>query len=179
LSPDRTSVASDVVWQPRSSGSVLVEAYGWLPGTTDIIFASNDGVTNCNLTSCLQLFRLSEQLPDLPATLLTPPVNGSNAYHEFSHFRGDGWVYTSIGRDGLGADLWRMKPDGSNQERVTFFGGAYSLAVMGFSQVTGFPEPTFSIVGGMATVPGGFIAGVIHDQNATSIDAWRIDIVAR
>jgi hypothetical protein len=37
----------------------------------------------------------------------------------------------------------------------------------------------FSIVGGMATVPGGFIAGVIHDSDATDIDAWRIDIVAR
>jgi hypothetical protein len=179
LSADRSSVVSDRVWQPRSAGSVLVEAYGWLPGTSDVIFATSDGVTDCNLTSCLQLFRLSDELPDAAATLLTPPVNGSNAYHEFAHFREDGWVYTSIGRDGLGADLWRMKPDGSNQQRVTFFSGAWSLTTAGFAQVTGFPPPTFSIVGGMATVPGGFVAGVIHDQNAASIDAWRIDIVDR
>lgn len=31
----------------------------------------------------------------------------------------------------------------------------------------------------MAAVPGGFIAGVIHDNNATTIDAWRIDLAAK
>jgi Tol biopolymer transport system component len=179
LNPDRTAVTSDLVWQPRSSGSVLVEANGWLPGTSDIVFASNDGVTDCSLTSCLQLFRVADTLPDVGATLLTPPVNGSNAYHEFAHFRGDGWVYTSIGRDGLGADLWRMKPDGSSPERLTFFGGVWSNAELAFARVGGFPEPSYAIVGGMAAVPGGFIAGVTHDANATDLQAWRISLVPR
>ena len=177
LNDKRTTVVSERVWQPRSAGSVLVEAYGWLPGTSDVIFASNDGVTNCSLTSCLQLFRIADELPDVPATLITTPVDGSNAYHEFAHFRGDGWIYTSIGREAQGADLWRMKPDGTNQQRVTFFGGVWSNAQLVFAQAPGFPEPTYSIVGGMATVPSGFIAGVIHDDNAMNIDAWRIDIV--
>jgi hypothetical protein len=176
LDGNRTTVVSDRVWQPRSTGSVLVEAYGWLPGTSDVIFASSDGVTNCTYTSCLQLFRMSDALPDAPATLITAPVNGANAYHEFVHFRGDGWIYTSIGRETQGADLWRMKPDGTTQERVTYFGGAWSSAQLAFAQAPGFPAPAYSIVGGMAAVPGAFIAGVIHDDNAASIDAWRIDI---
>jgi hypothetical protein len=179
LGADRTSVASDRTWQPRSAGSVLVEAYGWIPGTSDVIFAANDGVTNCSSTSCLQLFRISDELPDAAATLITQPVNGANAYHEFAHFRGDGWIYTSIGQEAEGADLWRMTPDGSNQERVTFFGGEWSLAQAAFAQTPGFPAPSYSIVGGMATVPGGFVAGVIHDDTASTIDAWRIDITAK
>ncbi len=179
LDDTHRSVTSDMVWEPRSTGSVLVEAYGWLPGTSDVIFATNDGVTNCNLTSCLQLVRISDQLPDVLATLLTPPVNGSNAYHEFAHFRADGWVYTSIGRDSQGADLWRMKADGSQQERVTFFGGVWSNSSLAFVQKTGFPAPTYSIVGGMAAVPAGFIAGVIHDSSASTIDAWRISLIAK
>ena len=87
------------------------------------------------------------------------------------------FIYTSIGRDGLGADLWRMKPDSSDQERITYFGGVWSNSDFAFVQVNGFPEPKYSIVGGMATVPGGFIAGVIHDDTASDIEAWRIDIV--
>lgn len=176
LNDQRTAVVSERVWQPRSAGSVLVEAYGWLPGTSDVVFASSDGVTNCSLTSCLQLFRIADELPDVPATLITTPVDGSNTYHEFVHFHGDGWIYTSIGREAQGADLWRMKPDGTNQQRVTFFGGVWSSAQLVFAQAPGFPEPAYSIVGGMATVPNGFIAGVIHDDNAMNIDAWRIDI---
>jgi len=117
------------------------------------------------------------KLPDVAATLITQPIGGSNAYHEFVHFRGDGWLYTSIGREAQGADLWRMKPDGSSQERVTFFGGVWSNTTLGFEPVSGFPSPTYSIVGGMATVSGGFVAGVIHDDDASAIEAWRIHIV--
>lgn len=159
----------------------FLEAYGWVPGTNRIIFASDQGVRKPS--QALDWFQA--QLWTIPDTLtggptrVSPKFGTENSYHEFAHIR-DGWVYTSIARDttGTGMDLWRMRLDGTGRERVSWFGGKPRWDWASFStkydQVAGFPLPRYIVVGGLAWNGKGWTAGVARDKNSVSIDAYEI-----
>jgi hypothetical protein len=177
-------LSGERTWTPSSRS--FVETYGWVPGTNRIIFDSDYGIGQqegggwTGHWFAAQLQTIPEDLAAAPARL-TGPIGGANIYHEFAHFNGDGWLYTSVAMDakGGGMDLWRYRPDGTGRERVSWFGGRpgafdWSCLCTSFVQVAGFPPPRYGVVGGMAWIGGAWVAGVAGDTQAKTIDAYRI-----
>jgi hypothetical protein len=163
----------------RTGEKGFYETYGWLDN--QIMFASDTGVRPKNpwgnwLSS--QDWLIPESLsPAAVPQRVTPPFptwwgGQENAYSEFmtptpSGTFGDRgpWIFTSISHGSSGLDLWRIRPDGSGRQQLTFF------------NTRGYPTAQYSIVGGLAVDqrnPKLVYAGVSHDPNSGAIDAWRI-----
>jgi hypothetical protein len=184
-------LAAEREWQhPTQPG--FIEPYGWLPGTNRVVFASDSGTRDPFMWWLgAQLWTIPDDLPAGESrarvsppfrtptwcaayTWCSQPYTDANAYHEFAHFNGDGWLYTSVLRDALGGmDLWRMRYDGSGRERVSWFGGRPDASGAA-TQVPGWPAPRYVVVGSMAWVGGAWVAAVAGDANAQTIDAYRI-----
>ncbi len=179
----RGTLANERSWD---RGRGFYETYGWLGDK--IMFASDAGVRpKSALGSWMsaQDWLIPDTLPrGASATRVSRPMpkaNGgtSNDYHEFMTVAPAGmfdhgpWILTSMVHETRGMDLWRVAPDGSGLKRVTFFNGD------GKRRVKGFPEPRYSIVGGLAVDAGRpkyIYAGVTNDIQSKSISCWRITV---
>jgi hypothetical protein len=185
-------LANERTWEhPTEPG--FIETYGWVPDTNNIIFANDSGSRNpASWWLGTQLWTIPDTLPSgtNQRVRVSQPFQDptwcasyswcankytqSSPYHEFANFNGDGYVYTSIKRDTSGGlDMWKMRIDGSDRQRVTWFNGQPNGKGI-YSQVSGWPAPKYSVVlGGMAWINGSWVIGVTSDS-ATSIDAYRI-----
>ncbi len=180
-------------------GDGFLEAYGWLGNR--IMFASDIGVEQTNRWLgrwfSAQLWTLPDTLPAGAApTRVSRPFTtrtwwgaskAQNAYHEFMHlplagaFNKPGpWILASIAWDTQpfnGMDLWRMRPDGSGRQRLTFFNGRPDGGKA--AQVSGFPAPRYTVVGSVTTDPLNprrLLLSVTPDPNAKEIQAWELDL---
>ncbi len=178
-------LANERSWQHPSQPG-FIESYGWLGDK--VMFASDSGVNATNpwmghwYASQLWLIDDSLAAGALP-TRVSPPFEGANEYHEFMTLADPGafsdegpWILTSIVRDTQpfnGMDMWRMRPDGTGRQRLTYFNGNQNQAV------NGYPSPKYHVVGGVVTDPtdsSRVLAGVTPDPNAKVIDAWWIKL---
>jgi hypothetical protein len=141
------TLTNERVWTPPTHS--FVETYGWLPGTSRIIFDSDYGIGAQEGGGWAGHWYAS-QLQTIPEDLTTAPTRFSplvpitttswdwgcwcnktttrqaNVYHEFAHFNGDGRVYTSIvyGTEVSGAmDVWSYNAAGGDRMRLSYFGG--------------------------------------------------------
>jgi hypothetical protein len=177
-------------WQhPTDPG--FMEAYGWLDNDT-IMFASDSGVQASTPWVgdwfAAQLWTMPDTLEGQP-TRVSPPFTikewdwatwslvdrSVNPYHEFMHII-DGWLYfsvvweydlTGVGYDSPavynGLDLWRMRPDGTQRERVTALHRERSANVGGL-----VPD---------RNQPGRIVAGVCNNMTCDgSIDAYEVNV---
>lgn len=187
------TLQNERAWTPPEDA--FVEAYGWVPGTSRVIFASESGIGSAWTSAQLQT--LPETLSGTPTRVTKPFVKATwcwsgidgdpipswcnppneNLYHEFANWTLSGRLLTSIIREAKdsGMDLWSMNPDGTDRHRMTYYGGRPNGSG-GYDQVVGFPAPSYSIVlGGMAVLPdGSLLVGRTASANATTIDAYRI-----
>jgi hypothetical protein len=145
---------------PSSPG--FYETYGFYGN--DVMFDSDVGVSPVSplgawMSSQFWLMNDSLAAGTQPTRVSLPYVSAlgvsSNTYHEFMNVAPAGmfddsgpWLLGSMsyGTDGL--DMWRFKPDGSDQQRLTYFNGTTPLD--GNKQVAGFPAPQYSILGQVA-----------------------------
>ena len=119
------TLGDNVEWQDPDGKPAFYEAYGWIPNTSLLVFASTTRSTETGFRS-QQLFTLPERLnPATAPTRISPEFapayswqSATNVFHEFAHFApGEpNTLYTSIGADTLGDDLFSydMKTQGSN-----------------------------------------------------------------
>ena len=184
------TLSNNITWQDPTDTSALYEPYGWIPNTNKIIYMSSANETATD-TTAMQLYTLPDTLPvSQHGTRLSPQISPYwpwetpiHVYHEFVDFApGDSnTFYTSIGVAALGADLWKydLRTAGSDgllgqPTRVSYFGGNYR-APLGQQAVAGWPAPQYSIVGGMAWVNSGWVAGVCGSDSCATINAYRIN----
>lgn len=190
ITPQGT-LANEKVWsQPNDQG--FYETYGFYGN--QIMFASDAGVyPKSSLGNWLssQDWLIDSTLPSgSTAVRVSQPLpNGfggtSNDYHEFMSVAPSGtfsdsgpWFLTSIVYQANGGmDLWRMKPDGSGLQRLTYFNGLQSR--LSWQQVQGYPAPQYTIVANLAIDPNNpkvIYANIIHSLSASQIDCWKIQI---
>jgi hypothetical protein len=187
ITPQGTLTHERVWTEPHGKG--FYETYGWFGD--QLMFASDVGVNPASVLghwTASQDWLISDRLPAGAAAhrVSTPLPNrfagDANDYHEFmtvapaGMFGGTGsWILTSIAyQTDRGMDLWRMRPDGSGLQRVTYLNGNAS-----HQRVPGFPAPQYAVVGGLAIDPAHpkvIYAGVSTDPESTQVNMWRIQM---
>jgi hypothetical protein len=176
-------------WQDPDGRPAFYEAYGWVPDTNLLIFASNTRSTAADFRR-QQLWTLPESLePGTAPTRISPKFapsfrwqSANNVFHEFAHFAPGQphTLYTSIGADTLGDDLfsYNLQSRGSNgllgqPKRISFFGGNLNVA-LGTKEIPGWPRPRYTVVTTMAWVNGAWVVATCPDLLCSKVSAWRI-----
>lgn len=191
-------LANERAWTPPVES--FVETYGWEPDVDRIVFASEYGATESPSWANAQLWSVLDDLSfpperitqpflkptwcwsgrdgDMPPSWCKPPQQ--HPYHEFCNWLPDGQLVTSIVREtkGNGMDLWAMGDDGTNRQRLTWFGGQPSLT--GFKQVDTYPPPAYTnVLGGVVVIPGyptKLLIGTSGTLGADTITCWEITL---
>jgi hypothetical protein len=185
------TLSNNVEWQDPDGKAAFYEAYGWIPNTNQLIFASNTRSTEGNFRG-QQLWTLPESLePGTAPTRVSPefaPVwpwqTSVNVFHEFAHFAPNepNTLYTSIGANTVGGDdlfSYSMKSQGvsgllGQPTRISYFGGDLN-ANWGTSAIGGWPTPAYTVVTTMAWVNGEWVATTCPNMLCTEVNAWRIE----
>jgi Tol biopolymer transport system component len=120
------------------------ESYGFSPDDSKIIFCSNINYVNF----------LDEHIYTIDTTGNNLTKLTENDYNEHAFYKPDGSkiVWMSSTQNGSGAtDWWRMNPDGTSKERLTFFNEKYSSQYAGHAVWAGLgffsPDGTLFIGG--------------------------------
>jgi len=184
------TLTQNVAWQDPDGKPAFYEAYGWIPHTKLLIFASTTRASSGGF-GAQQLFTLPEDLdPNTAPTRISPKFApsfrwqaASDVFHEFAHFAPGQprTLYTSIGADTLGDDLFsyslrRERANGvlGQPRRITFFGGDLDVA-LGRRTIRGWPRPRYTVVTTMAWVDGAWAAATCPDLLCSEVNAWRIE----
>jgi hypothetical protein len=186
------ALTNEKIWRsPNDKG--FMEAYGWFGNK--IMFASDTGIHPRNpLGSWLssQDWLIPESLSSsaVPQRVTQPfPKAGGgkeDSYAEFMRvapqatFPGDPapWLLTTILRNANnGVEIWRVNPDGTKPQQLTFFNGQYSNRTFRWEAAPGYPPPQYTVMAGFAVdrKTGKIYAGIAHDPTAESIQAWEIN----
>jgi|HubBroStandDraft_6_1064221.scaffolds.fasta_scaffold180801_2 hypothetical protein len=185
------TLSDNVEWQDPDHRSAFYEAYGWIPHTRLLIFASTTRAASAGFRA-QQLFTLPESLnPETAPTRISPRFAPSfawqsarNVFHEFAHFAPGqpGTLFTSIGADTLGDDLFSYSMSSrrahgllGQPRRISFFGGDLNVA-LGTRTIPGWPKPRYSVVTTMAWVDGAWVATICPDLLCSEVNAWRIKL---
>jgi hypothetical protein len=185
------TLSDNVEWQDPDGRPAFYEAYGWVPDTKLLIFASTTRATGTGFRS-QQLFTLPESLNPATAPRRISPKfapsfswqSASNVFHEFAHFAPGqpSTLYTSIGADTRGDDLfsYSMTSHGPNGRlgqptRISFFGGNLNED-LGMKAARGWPKPRYTVVTTMAWVDGGWVVATCPDLLCTEVNAWRVKL---
>jgi hypothetical protein len=185
------TLSNNVEWQDPDGRPAFYEAYGWVPHTRLLIFASTTRASSVGFRA-QQLFTIPESLnANTAPTRISPKFapsfpwqSASDVFHEFAHFAPNqpNTLYTSIGADTLGDDLFSYsmssrRADGllGQPRRISFFGGDLNVA-LGTRTIPGWPKPRYSVVTTMAWVDGAWVAATCPDLLCSEVNAWRINL---
>jgi hypothetical protein len=184
------TLSNNLEWQDPNGQAAFYEAYGWIPNTNLLIFMSTTRATSSGWGSA-QLFTLPDELNPKTAPMRISPKfapawpweSPTDVYHEFARFAPNDpyTLYTSIGADTVGGDdlfSYDMRTQGPSgllgqPTRISYFGGDMNLN-WGTEAISGWPQPTYTVVTTMAWVGGEWLATTCPDILCTKVNAWRI-----
>ncbi len=150
---------------------LFIEPYGFSPDDQSIIFASDLGMPSWMDS---QIWTVKADFSGAPQRLSPPdaPTGFFSDYNEFAFYvpQDDDIVYgRTVGSSTGGLDYWVMSPDGSEQQRLTYFNERWNVQGLG----------GYSAVGGLAfdpNDPNRFVAGVATNMTGSAQNAYMVDI---